>query len=301
MTYSVYLPLLLSMLLAVASRPVARTLSPRTATPALVSAAVVTAAASTWGLLLLAASLLHEAPPITEKALTGSVVPHEPVPAFVGGLALSALTVGAYRLVASQRLHRSTRLRMQALCHHSGTGDVVVVPSLEPQALAVPGRAGRGGWVVVTAGMLSVLDSGERAVLLAHERAHLQGRHHVQRALVDAAAALNPLLRPTRDAVAFLLERCADEAAAETVGSRSLAARSLARAALATAAWPLEGSLAYERLAVTRRVAALQVSPPPPRPFTAAAVALLGLAAAAAAVDATVSFMHMIERILPGL
>lgn len=300
MTYSVYLPLLLSLLLAVASRPVASRLPPRTAVLALVAAATLAAAAWTWGLVLLAATLLQEAPPVTENALPGSLVADQPVPGVVAGLALAVLAVGAYRLVETQRLRRATGLGLRRLCHHSASGDVVVVSSAEPQAFAVPGRAGHGGWVVVSAGMLAVLDSGERAVLLAHERAHLRCRHHVQRGLVDAAAALNPLLRPTRGTVEFLLERCADEAAAETVGSRPLAARSLARAALATTAWPLDRSLAFERLAVTRRVAALQASLPPSRPFTAAGVVLLGLGPAVAVVDATLSFVQMIQRILPG-
>jgi beta-lactamase regulating signal transducer with metallopeptidase domain len=108
------------------------------------------------------------------------------------------------------------------------------------------------------------LDHDERAVLLAHERAHLSERHHWLRAVVDAAAAVNPLLRPARDTVAFLLERCADEAAADTVGSRTLAARSLARAALATTDATRGEALAFQRLAITTRVAALQVAPVAP-------------------------------------
>lgn len=300
MTYSVYVALLLSLLLAVTSGPVGRRLSPRTATPALVAAATLAAAASTWGLVLLAATLLKGAPPVTENALQGSLAADQPVPGVVAGLALAVLVVGAYRLVETQRLQRSTRLGLQELCRHSGGGDVVVVSWPEPQALAVPGRAGHGGWVVVSAGMLAVLDSEERAVLLAHERAHLRGRHHVQRRLVDCAAALNPFLRSTRDTVEFLLERCADEAAAQAVGSRPLAARSLARAALATTAWQQHRSMAFERLAVTRRVAALQVSLPPSRPITTVGVFLLGLGPAIAVVDATLFFVQMIQQILPG-
>jgi len=49
---------------------------------------------------------------------------------------------------------------------------------VEPHAVAVPGRLGRRGHVLVTSGMLTALDDEERAVLLAHERAaHL--RHGV--------------------------------------------------------------------------------------------------------------------------
>ena len=36
----------------------------------------------------------------------------------------------------------------------------------------------------------------ERAVLLAHEAAHLIGRHHLYLQVAELAAAANPLLRP---------------------------------------------------------------------------------------------------------
>jgi len=68
-TISVYLPLLLSVLLSALSRPLAHRLSPRTVTPALVTATVLVAAASTWGLVLLAATLLQQAPEVTEHAV----------------------------------------------------------------------------------------------------------------------------------------------------------------------------------------------------------------------------------------
>jgi len=111
---------------------------------------------------------------------------------------------------------------------------------------------------------------------------------------------VNPLLRPARDTVAFLLERCADEAAADTVGSRTLAARSLARAALATTDATRSEALAFQRLAITTRVAALQVAAPPPRPLIAAAVILIGILTALLAGDATIAFTELVERYLPG-
>ncbi|MDQ4105303.1 MAG: M56 family peptidase, partial [Actinomycetota bacterium] len=62
----------------------------------------------------------------------------------------------------------------------------------------------------------------ERRVVLAHERVHLYGRHHWLRAATEFCAAVNPLLIPVREAVAFLVERCADEHAATVTGSWSL-------------------------------------------------------------------------------
>jgi predicted transcriptional regulator len=64
------------------------------------------------------------------------------------------------------------------------------------------------------------------------------GRGHIYWPLQDAAvaaAAVNPLLAPVREAVTYLVERWADEEAAEAVADRRLVARAVARAALATA------------------------------------------------------------------
>ena len=55
-------------------------------------------------------------------------------------------------------------------------GDLTVLDDAGPDAYALPGRPGA---IVVTTGMLRALDPAEREVLLAHERAHLAGRHHL--------------------------------------------------------------------------------------------------------------------------
>jgi len=304
-TVSVYLPMLLSLLLAGLSRPLARLLSPRTATPALVAAAGLAAAASTWGLLLLAATLLRKTPPVTEHATRYSLVVAEPVPGTVAVAAAAILAIGLYRLAVTVRGRISVHQGLRGLCDRAAA-ELVVVAARQPHAIAVPGRLRRPGrprrpgHILVTSGMLAALADDERRVVLAHERAHLRGGHSWQHAVVDAAAAVNPLLRPARDAVAFLLERCADEAAAETVGSRALAARSLARAALASTAAERAEPLAFQRLAVTTRVAALQAPPPPNRGMIAIAVVMLGVATALAAGDATLEFVEFVERFLPG-
>jgi Zn-dependent protease with chaperone function len=300
MTISVYVPLALSLLLAALSRPLARRLSPRTAAPALVLASALAAAATTWGLLLLAATLLQEAPPVTERVSPRALALGEPVPNVVGVAAAAMLAVGLYRLAVTVRSRRSTHRALRQLCDSSAAEELVVVAAREPHAVAVPDRPGRAGRILVTSGMLAALTADERGVLLAHERAHLREGHSWQRAVVDAAAALNPLLRPAREAVAFLLERCADEAAATAVGSRALAARSLARAAFATTAAARAEALAFQQLAVTARVAALQAVPPPSRRLIAAGVVLVGVMTTLAAGDATVAFVALAERLFPG-
>ncbi|MFJ3823521.1 M56 family metallopeptidase [Streptomyces nodosus] len=117
----------------------------------------------------------------------------------------------------------------------TGDGDVLVVPGSDVDAFALPPYRGRSGRVVVTSGMVRSLGEGEREVLLAHERAHLDGRHHVLSAVADLAVVVHPALRSLREALIFHLERWADEDAARAVGNRRVAAAAIARAALAGA------------------------------------------------------------------
>jgi hypothetical protein len=98
-------------------------------------------------------------------------------------------------------------------------GGIQSDPAREP-ASGVRRAAG-----ALEAELLSVLQSTDRArhalraprtrarALLAYERAYLRGRHHWFTAAAEPAAAANPLLRPLARAVAFTIERWADEEA----------------------------------------------------------------------------------------
>ncbi|MBD0670461.1 M48 family metalloprotease, partial [Streptomyces sp. CBMA156] len=131
------------------------------------------------------------------------------------------LAVQAVRLVLAARRHRALLSRAWTLTGEgTAEGDVLVVPGEEAEAFALPRHRGRAGRVVVSEGMLRVLGPSERAVLLAHERAHLRGRHHVFSAVVGLAAAAHPALARLGPALEFHLERWADEAAAAAVGDR---------------------------------------------------------------------------------
>jgi Zn-dependent protease with chaperone function len=156
-------------------------------------------------------------------------------------------------------------------------------------------REVRGG-IVVSTGMLHALPADERRVVLAHEAAHLAGRHHLHVQLADLAAAANPLLRSTSLGVRLAVEREADEAAATEVGDRRLAARAIARAGLAKAGTTSHRHGAGVALAaadgfVPQRARALLAPAPRPRRLLAAALVLLaagtlvGTAAAAQRTD----------------
>jgi hypothetical protein len=82
--------------------------------------------------------------------------------------------------------------------------------------------------------MLATLDETERAILFAHERAHLRAHHYLFAAAAQLAATANPLVRPLATQVSYTLERWADEAAASTTGDRRRVAVTVGKAALAT-------------------------------------------------------------------
>ncbi|MCP2337442.1 M48 family metalloprotease [Actinomadura rupiterrae] len=301
MSISVYLPWLCSLLLAWAGPFVARWMAPARAAWSLALAAAACAAAALWGLVLMTATLLGEAAgPVTDRAVREDMRLAEPIPELVSLTAATLLGLACARAVAVVRRHRAVRARTARLCaDHPHDGELVVVTSPRAEAFAVPGRPGR---IVVTTTMLVALDAEERRVLLAHERAHLRLHHELFQAVLALAAAVDPLLIPTRRTVAFLLERWADEEAALEVGSRPAAARSLARAALATAS-AARTALAYTRLDVLGRVRALQ-SPPSAagRTLAATTIALclaVCLVVAASITDATADFITLAHRVLP--
>ncbi|WP_127358966.1 M48 family metalloprotease [Actinacidiphila soli] len=302
MRIDVYLPLALSLLLAAVSPAVGRRLAPAPAARALAVSAALTAAASVWGLILLAATLLGDSPPVVAEAREHRFHIPEPVPFAIAIAALPALTAVVVRLWRTLRAVRVTGRALRRLsASHPGGTELIVAASAQPQAFAVPLRGPDApGRILVSTGMLAVLDAPERQVLLAHERAHLVHGHSRLALLAEVAAAVNPLLIPVRDTIGFLLERWADERAAEAAGDRRVAARALARAALAShgSQAPLCAALGFSEHGITRRVSALQRAPLPTVRAAVLAVLLLGLVPAVGAADATHDFLRMMGRYL---
>jgi hypothetical protein len=170
----------------------------------------------------------------------------------------------------------------------------VVVADARPEAFALPGRTHR---VVVSDGMLRALTATQQQALLAHERAHLDGRHDRLRALADLAAAVNPFLFPGRRAMAYLCERAADERAGIRLGDRGLVAEAVAVAALAGRG--STGELALDRLGVVDRVHAL-ASPAPRRVRPLWVAAAMGVAATIVVSDfhATTDFILFLRGLM---
>lgn len=99
----------------------------------------------------------------------------------------------------------------------------VVIEHPQPTAYCV---AGRRPTVIVTTAAMAALDSVQLEAVLAHERAHLSGRHHALKAAARIgrqALPLLPLLRDGEAQVARLVELHADDTAVRTADPEALA------------------------------------------------------------------------------
>jgi Zn-dependent protease with chaperone function len=157
---------------------------------------------------------------------------------YLAGVDIFAVLVPLAALVAALRYGRRTRRAVTRTRLHAraawlagrelaGTG-AVVLDDPRPVAYCV---AGRPAAIVVSSGALAVLDSAQLAAVLAHERAHLAGRHHllatVTRGLAAAVPGV-PLFTRGADEVARLAELAADDRAARCAGRHTLVAALLA-------------------------------------------------------------------------
>lgn len=227
------LTLLFPLFALLLARPIAARVDPRWATWLLTGAAVALAASSGAALTLVALAALIRIPLVAELGRwSPSVIdrgdPSSTVVAVIAGVLLGMALTAVVRFAVRRGLALAEAFR------HArglpGRGQVVVTRDAAADAYTVPGHPGR---IVVSAGMLDTLDDAGRAALLAHERAHLSGRHYAFTSVARLAAAANPLLSPLADAVEYTVERWADEHAAATVGDRRLVAETIARAAVA--------------------------------------------------------------------
>ena len=216
------------------------------------------------------------------------------------GLAITAFLCGIAMIVCGWRygrsLHRaSVRTRAHAeaarITGHrvGGENAAFVLDATRPAVYCVPGRPPT---IVLTTGALALLGPEQLTAVLAHERAHLAGRHHlllaVTRSLAAAAPAV-PLFARGTGAVARLAEMRADDAAARRGGRGALLTALLAMAAGAAAAQAPAAWLAATGGVVAARVRRLAEPPGPARWVChglALAVLTLAIAAASALVPA---------------
>lgn len=284
----VVLPLLLPLTALPIARLAERHLHPRVATRLLSALAAVLAVCSTVCLALLVVVGTVQLPghPLpdawAEREAAANTAPYEEA---AGKGAVVALLAVAVSWSTAARRHRRVRRQAEHALAGVPDGELAVLTDEAAYAYALPGVRNRasGGRIVVSTAMLDCLDTGERAALFAHERAHLAGHHHRYLLAVRFAARANPLLMPLRSAVAYTTERWADEEAARVTGERRVVARAIGKAALVSRGTPTPTLAGFAAPGpVPRRVAALlEPAPSPvswPPVFTA-----VGLAAWAAA------------------
>jgi Zn-dependent protease with chaperone function len=297
--FTVYALLLAPAVLAWLASAVSRHLAPAAAVRVLTCLATVAAGATVWGLAVLAVGGLARTSQLQAYAHSSpaALAAADPVPGGLGAVAVVVLAVVVVRFAVTGRRRASGRRALSVVRSSPAAGDLIVLAGDHADAYALPGRPAR---IVVTVGMLRALSADERAVLLAHERAHLTHHHHRYTALAQAAAALNPLLNRVRDQIAFGIERWADEEAADAVASRQLAARSLARAALATTCVPgSPEALAYVRHRMAARVGALRTTCRPSRWSLLWPVATALLVTSVALIDVTVALVRCLNVLIP--
>ena len=193
---------------------------------------------------------------------------------------LTVVLVGLGRGLIGHLLHGVTeRRRHRTVLGFVGRQDdrlgAVVIDHETVAAYCLPGRDHR---IVLTTGALRVLDEAQLAAVLAHERAHLRGRHHLVVApgrVFRLAFPFVPGFRWAHDEVARLVEMLADDTAARRCERRALAGALVALAGEPNAGAATGGALGIARHAVGGRVKRLLG---PGRPLARWAVTLWGTA-----------------------
>lgn len=186
-----------------------------------------------------------------------------------GVLGAVLLTAGLARLLViglrvSRRLWRGRR-EQRAILRLAGrveehAPDTLWLAHDRPLAFSI---AGRPGLVVATEGLRRLGDDVAAAVL-AHERSHLRGRHHLLVAVVDILAQwlpFVPLFRRAPAAIAELVELAADVDAVRFHGSAAVRSALLGVAGGETP----HGALAMARDAVRLRLERLHLAGDAPR------------------------------------
>lgn len=131
--------------------------------------------------------------------------------------ALTVLTRAGYCITREfLGASRSSKRQSHALAlvaeHHDGYNALIV----EHTAAAAYCLPGRGPKIVLTTAAIEALDHQQLAAVLAHERAHLSGHHHLILAAANALQRAFPgvaAFRHARQALGSLVEMTADDTA----------------------------------------------------------------------------------------
>lgn len=247
-------PLLVGLIAIAAGSGLASHLLPRSAarlTAVMLGSLAFAAVVTSWLLGLSGLAHLGLQNPLSDWS--AHLLPgHSPAGALLGVASLGVAVIGTVRVARVVNLHR------RLSCHR--TPVLEIVQSDEIFAHTLPGPAGT---VVVSTGLRRLLDEGELATVMAHERAHAQHRHDRLILVGLAAKAFLPPVNRLASQLEFHLERWADEEAVRSTGRpRDQVARTLAKVAL-NAAGPAGGLGVARHSVVARAEALLRPAPHP--------------------------------------
>jgi Zn-dependent protease with chaperone function len=187
------------------------------------------------------------------------------LPAVTAGVALiwaGSLWPGGWvlaQLLVARRERRRTLHALALVSRDDAELGATVVDADVAAAYCLPGRHGR---IVLTTAAVSGLSSDELAAVIAHERAHLRGRHHIAVAVASGlgrAFPFVPLFAAAAAETARLVEMCADDTAARDTDQISVAA---ALVALAGMRAPRAALAAADTAGVTRVLRLLEPAGP---------------------------------------
>jgi Zn-dependent protease with chaperone function len=156
------------------------------------------------------------------------------------GLWLMAMVVGGLTVTLVARVGRSLLRARASSRRHSRSAHIIGrrIAGVDGLVLDAPQKmayclGGRPATIVITTAAIATLEPPHLDAVLAHERAHLAGRHHLLLAATRALAASLPRVRlftVAETEIAGLLEMCADDTAARRHGTGALLAAILALA-----------------------------------------------------------------------
>ena len=215
-------------------------------------------------------------------------------PAAVAGMLLAAAVVLrtswhlARGLARGRREHGAHSAFLAAAGRPDRALGAVILDDDSPAVYCLPRGHHR---VVVSAGTLSRLRPAQLQAVLAHERAHLRGHHHLMLAVATALARAFPaipLLARAAAELAVLAEIAADDAAARRHDPADLAAAlvTLASASVRTTALTAGGPAAIARI---QRL----LAPPPPQSGFPARTARLAAGAAALTIPVAITILPL--------
>ncbi len=162
-------------------------------------------------------SLPREAALLTGMALAGSLI--------------GMLVLSGFRVVRARSRHRAL---LRLIARRSDRGGPLVVDHPEAAAYCVPGVRSK---IVISAGTLKLLNTGELDAVLAHEYAHARERHDLVLLPFTSLPRIGIVAR-SLDAVALLIEMTADDRALQDRPPKELAKALLRFATAPSAAAP---------------------------------------------------------------